>query len=137
MWGCLLFYILSQLTTFYNSFFAFSLQLRSSWKASSTQISTRSDFRTFPEVQSFFTDFHTIPHISVQRCFPLWYPYISIKFYRSVEMCGNSVEMYGNIVPILFGNSTEFCRKDFRTVLRNSTEISWPDWSWMTFEGHI
>ena len=31
-------------------------------------------------------------------------------------MCGNSAEMYGNIVPIILENSTEFSRKDFRTV---------------------
>ena len=31
-------------------------------------------------------------------------------------MCGNSAEMYGNIVPIILGNSAEFRRKDFRTV---------------------
>ena len=65
---------------------------------------------------------------------------ISIQFrtfpYRDA-FPSDVMEMYGNIVPILFGYSTEFCRKDFRTVLRNSTEISWPGWSWMTFEGHI
>ena len=31
-------------------------------------------------------------------------------------MCGNSAEKYGNIVPILLGNSAKFRRKDFRTV---------------------
>ena len=33
-----------------------------------------------------------------------------------MQICGNSAEMYGNIVPILLGNSAEFRRKKFRTV---------------------
>ena len=56
--------------------------------------------------------------------------FFSTDFRTIFPLCGNvwkCAEMYGNIVTILLGTSAEFHRKDFRKVLRNSTEISWPE----------
>ena len=90
----------SSTNNFYNSFFKFSPHLRSSWEASSNQISTRSNIRTFM-CKVFF-----LSPISIQfRTFPNRVVF-SADFLR---------EKYGNIVPILLGNSAKFRRKDFRT----------------------
>ena len=91
-----MFSILARLTTFYNSFLIFT-----AFNQVEKPVQTRSQpdlISTHFRAKFFFTvtDFHTI--------------------YRSVEMCGNYAEMYGNIIPILFGNSVEFRRKFFRTV---------------------
>ena len=109
-----MFSILAQLTTFYNGFLYFSevkIKLRSQFKP--YLISAQFVFHRFPQHFAYFRT-------------ELFFPQISVQCYHSVEMWGNSAEMYGNIVLILLGNSAEFHRKDFRTVLRNSTEISFP-----------
>ena len=101
-----MFYILAQLTTFYKV---------------EKSVKTRSDFCTFPFRVCFSP-------ISAKFCiFPeLFFSADFRTIYHSVEMWGNYAGMYGNIILILLGNSAEFRRKDFRTVLRNSTEISCP-----------
>ena len=51
--------------------------------------------------------FHTFPYRVV------FFLQISVQLYPSVEMCGNSVEMYGNIVPILFRDFHRIPQKRF------------------------
>ena len=82
--------------TFLQYLFTFSLQLRSSSEASSNQISTRYDF-------------HTVPY----RFFFHRFPYNFARFFAD----------FRTILPFC-GNVRKFRRKDFGTVLRNSTEIS-------------
>ena len=113
-----MFYILAQLTTFYNRFLHFN----------AVKIKSRSQFK--PDLISvhFRTEFvfHRFPQNSAYFHTELFFSADFRTFYHSVEMWGNYAGMYGNIILILLGNSAEFCRKDFRTVLRNSTEISCP-----------
>ena len=113
-----MFYILAQLTTFYNRFLYFN----------AVKIKLRSQFKPYLISAHFRTEFvfHRFPQNSAYFRTELFFPQMSVQFYHSVEMWGNSAEMYGNIVLILLGNSAEFRRKDFCTVLRNSTEISCP-----------
>ena len=123
----------------------FTAVIRSSWEASSNQLSIRSDFRTFPYINVF------APLISVQFCtFPYrdvfstdfrTVAYSSADFRTILPFCGNvwkCAEILRNCTEISFQffygipqNSAEKI-----SVLRNSTEISWPGMSDVQYNWH-